>query len=194
MSERNPDERLMAHDYDGIREYDNPMPGWWKWTYGLSVVFALGYWIWFHGGGPGKSEHAEYAEALASYQALRAERAAEESSSVSETSLAALAASPDGHERGGALFHTHCLPCHTDNGRGLVGPNLTDDFQIHGATRMDIFTTVKNGVPEKGMVAWGLVLKPDELTAVAAFVSTLRGTNVAGGKAPEGAPVGPLAP
>jgi cytochrome c oxidase cbb3-type subunit 3 len=188
------EERLLAHEYDGIREYDNPTPGWWKGIFLISVVFAIGYWVWFHAGGPGKSAHAEYAEAKAQHEALRAAREAEESAGVNEQSLAALAADPAGAARGREVFLARCLACHTENGRGLVGPNLTDEFQIHGSTRIDIYETVKNGVPEKGMLAWGPVLAPEELMAVAAYAATLRGGNVPEGKAPEGVRVGPLAP
>lgn len=186
-----PDGHLMSHQYDGIQEYDNPLPGWWKACFYGSIVFAIGYWFYYHGGGPGKSEHEEYAVARKAYDDQRAaEQAAE--GAVSESTLAGRAKDAAAVARGKAVFAKYCPSCHTDNGRGLVGPNLTDDFQKHGTTRADLFKTVKGGVTGTAMIAWGETLKPDEVLDVVAFVSTLRGTNVPDGKAPEGERVGPF--
>jgi len=90
------------------------------------------------------------------------------------------------------VFATRCASCHAADGRGLIGPNLTDLYQLHGTTRLDLFTTVKNGVPGTAMPAWGEQLKPGDVFAAATYVSTLRGTNVPGGKAAQGAPVKPF--
>jgi cytochrome c oxidase cbb3-type subunit 3 len=184
--------KLTDHAYDGIQEYDNPLPFWWTGVFIATVGWAIGYFAWFHGGGPGKSPQQEYAIAQADWQAKRdaADKAA--AASVNEEMLAGLAADPAAVERGKGIFTTRCVACHADDGRGLVGPNLTDEMQIHGASRMDIYRTVYDGVLDKGMVAWGPQLTLDELTSVVAFVTTLRGTNRPGGKPPEGQPVGPF--
>jgi cytochrome c oxidase cbb3-type subunit III len=183
---------LLQHDYDGIREYDNPLPGWWKGIFLVSIVWAIAYWIWFHGGGPGKSDHEEYREALAIHDRQRAAISAREQAMVDEGFLTSLTRDSAAMARGKEVFQTNCISCHTDNGRGLVGPNLTDEFQIHGHARLDIYATVRDGVVTKGMISWGPILKGDDLARVAAFVSTLRGKNVPGGKAPEGERVGPF--
>jgi len=91
------------------------------------------------------------------------------------------------------VFHARCATCHTEDGRGLIGPNLTDHFQLHGESRLDIYKTVKNGVPGTAMLAWGEQLPPNDVLAVAAFVTTLRGQNLPG-KAAEGLPVKPFMP
>ena len=88
-----------------------------------------------------------------------------------------------------ASFLKNCLPCHGPDGRGTVGPNLTDNHQVHGSSRVDIYNTIYQGVPAKGMITWGKILPPEEIRGLAAFVGTLRGTNVPGGKPPEGEPV-----
>jgi cytochrome c oxidase cbb3-type subunit 3 len=181
--------KLLAHSYDGIQEYDNPLPGWWRAIFYASMVYALGYWIWFHGGGPGTSEHQEYVAARKAYDDQRANDLAS-GGTVSEATVAARAQDGAAIEHGKAVFAKYCASCHTENGRGLVGPNLTDDFQKHGTTRADLFTVASNGVPGTAMVAWSQTLKGDELIDVVAFVSTLRGTNVPDGKAPEGDRVG----
>ena len=69
-----------------------------------------------------------------------------------------------------------CAPCHRADGGGLVGPNLTDDYWIHGTNFADNVTTIWNGVPEKGMITWKNTLKPKEVYEVASYIYTLRGT------------------
>lgn len=179
-------------EYDGIHELDNPQPTWFKLIMVGTVIFAGAYWYWYHWGGSGKSIHQTYDAEYAEYRARRATIEAAEGAAISEESLAALAADGGAMTRGKAVFVQSCASCHTENGRGLVGPNLTDDFQIHGATRSDIYNTVKVGVPDKGMISWAPVLAPNDLAAVAAYVATLRHTNVAEGKPPQGEKVAPF--
>jgi cytochrome c oxidase cbb3-type subunit III len=183
--------RVLEHSYDGIQEYDNPLPGWWRAIFYASIVFALGYWIWYHAGGPGQSELAEYAAARKAYDDDRANDQASEGS-VSDVTLSARAGDATAVEHGRGVFTKYCASCHTDSGKGLVGPNLTDEFQKHGASRADLFKTVSGGIAGTAMIAWGQTLKGDELIDVVAFVSTLRGTNVPDGKAAEGNRVGPF--
>lgn len=179
------EDRLMHHEYDGIREYDNPLPFWWKGIFLISIAHAAAYFTWYHLGGPGKTEEERYAADLREHEARRA-AAPVAAVVVDEDRLASMAKDPSVVERGHTVYVKNCASCHSDKGQGLVGPNLTDTFQIHGTSRLDVYTTIQNGVPEKGMLSWGPVLPPDELAAVAAFVTTLRGTDVPGGKAAEG--------
>lgn len=178
-------DRLIAHDYDGIREYDNPLPFWWKGIFALTIAHSAGYAYWYHLGGPGLSEHQQYAAAQREWEAVRAAAPAEQIP-IDEAALTTMAKDTEVLALGRAVFVKNCVSCHTDNGRGLVGPNLTDGFQIHGKDRLDLYQTIRNGVPEKGMLAWEPILRPDELAAVTAFVVTLRNTDVADGKAAEG--------
>lgn len=184
------DSRLMHHEYDGIQEYDNPLPFWWSGIFVLCIVHAAWYLYWYHGGGPGKSELQEYAADLKVWEKQRAAAPAQELA-IDETVLAEMAQDPGAMNRGHGVFVKNCVSCHLDDGRGQIGPNLTDMFQIHGATRMDMYRTVYDGVPDKGMLTWNGVLSPEDLASVAAYVTTLRGKNVAG-KAPEGHPVEPF--
>jgi cytochrome c oxidase cbb3-type subunit 3 len=183
------DAPLLEHAYDGIREYDNPLPGWWRAMFWGSIVFAAGYFIWFHVADRGESPDARYREELAVYQSKRAEREAADAANVSEDVLARNSHDDKLVAHGAEIFATRCASCHTADGRGLIGPNLTDLFQIHGSTRMDMFTTIKNGVSGTAMPAWGEQMAPADVVAVATFATTLRGKNVAGGKAPQGAAV-----
>lgn len=184
------DVRLMHHEYDGIQEYDNPLPFWWSGIFILCTVHAAWYLYWYQFGGPGKTIHQEYAAELKTWQDLRA-RAPVEEVTVDEETLVGLAQDPGSLERGRAVFVKNCVSCHMDDGRGQIGPNLTDLYQIHGKTRLDLYTTIHDGVPDKGMLTWNGVLPPEEMMAVAAYVSTLRGKQIPG-KPSEGAPVEPF--
>ena len=183
---------INDEEYDGIRELDNPQPTWFRLIFFGAIVFAAIYWYWYHMGGPGQPYLATYDREWAAYRARRAAVELSEGAAVSEESLALLASDGAAMARAKVVFVQTCASCHGDNGRGIVGPNLTDDFQLHGSTRSDLYLTVRNGVPDKGMISWLPMLPPADLTAVAAYVGTLRHGNVAGGKPPQGVKVAPL--
>jgi cytochrome c oxidase cbb3-type subunit 3 len=187
-TEETTDARLMDHAYDGIREYDNPLPGWWRAIFWASIVFAAGYWVWFHVVDWGRTPDAKYRTELAMYADQRELREAAEARDVNEEALTRNALDHKLVERGKQLFATRCVSCHADDGRGLIGPNLTDRYQLHGTTRMDLFKTVRAGVPGTAMLAWGEQMPAADVVAVASFVVTLRGKNIPG-KEPQGQPV-----
>lgn len=174
---------LLDHEYDGIREYDNPMPGWWKALFVISIVFAIGYAFWLHGGGGGKTVHQEFEEEVAAARELELKNAPPQ---LTEDELKAAIADPAVVDAGKVKFKEVCAVCHADNGEGKIGPNLTDKYWIHGkGAYTDIYQTIVKGVPEKGMPTWSKTLKAAELRALAAYVGSIRGTNVAG-KEPQG--------
>ncbi|MBA3457182.1 MAG: c-type cytochrome [Deltaproteobacteria bacterium] len=179
---------LLAHDYDGIREYDNPMPGWWKSIFLGSVMFAGFYGLYFHLLDWGHTDGERYQTQLADYESKKEIRARAEAANVSEAALTTAGRDPKMVEKGELVFKSRCVSCHADDGRGLIGPNLTDLRQLHGTTRMDLYTTISNGAPGTAMLAWGEQLPQADVVAVAAFVTTLRGKNIAG-KSGEGQPV-----
>lgn len=184
---------VMDHAYDGIQEYDNPLPGWWKWIFIGSIVFAAMYGFYFHVANWGTTPAQRYQERLDEWQGQKVARDRAEAANVSEASLARAAADDKIVAHGAAVFAQKCVPCHAEGGVGQIGPNLTDEFQIHGTTRMDIFHTVHDGAPGTAMIAWGDQLPAGDVLDVAAFVSTLRGTDKPG-KAPQGEKVGAFAP
>jgi cytochrome c oxidase cbb3-type subunit 3 len=186
------DSRLMAHSYDGIREYDNPLPGWWRAIFWASIVFAAVYFVYFHIGHWANTPDDTYKAALADYDSMKDRREAADAASVSETMLADHANDPKLVAHGAEIFAARCVSCHTADGRGLIGPNLTDLYQIHGSTRMDMYKTVRGGVPGTAMLAWGEQMPAPDVIAVTVFATTLRGRNVAGGKAPQGERVEPF--
>jgi cytochrome c oxidase cbb3-type subunit 3 len=179
-------ELLLHHEYDGIQEYDNPLPRWWVLIFWGSFWFAVAYFLAYHVFDRGQSVKAAYEEEVAVVAAERARAALKEK--VSEESLAALAANPSVVPAGKEVFALRCTPCHGAEGQGVIGPNLTDNSWIHGKGKlMDIYAVVNEGVAAKGMPAWGQQLKPEDVRKVVAFVASLRGKNLPG-KAPEGTP------
>jgi cytochrome c oxidase cbb3-type subunit 3 len=181
------EDNLMDHEYDGIQEYDNPTPGWWKIIFAGTVLWAGWYLIWYHGGGPGVSELEAYAESKAEYDQWIAEITPD----VTEELLAERANDPAAVENGQKIFQTFCVACHGPKGGGKDGPNLTDGYQLHGTDRMDIYKTIRDGVLGKPMISWKDQLGVD-IIDVAAYVSSLRHTNVEGGKEPQGEKVEPF--
>ncbi len=174
-------DRLIEHSYDGIQEYDNPMPRWWVITFWATIVFAVAYYL-IPALGLGKGRMAEYDADMAAF------RAAHPSNGGGGDARLLLAAvrKPSEVRQGRILFAGKCAACHAADGGGIIGPNLTDAAWLHGASIDSIYATVNNGVLAKGMPAWGKLLKPDELEEVVAYVWTLRGTTAAKPKAPQG--------
>ena len=181
MSDNDRD-RLMSHGYDGIQEYDNPLPGWWVWIFWVTIAFSLGYWAYYQLG-PGPSVVAVY-EAEMKAAADRQPKAV--ASAVTDASLAALEKDAATMAKAKGIFATRCAPCHGDRGQGIVGPNLTDEYWLHGGRLTEIYESISEGVPEKGMVPWKTQLSPAEIAAMAAFVGTLRGTHPPNPKPAEG--------
>jgi cytochrome c oxidase cbb3-type subunit 3 len=187
------DAQLLDHSYDGIREYDNPLPSWWSIVFGATVAFAFLYFAYDNIAGWGRSPADNYRVALAGWQSIyKAGPSGGGGPSVTEEMLAAGADNPDVVARGAEVFAARCVGCHGANASGQIGPNLTDLYQLHGTTRMDVYATILGGAPGTAMIAWGETLKPTEIVSVSTFVSSLRGKNLTG-KEPQGKPVPALA-
>jgi cytochrome c oxidase cbb3-type subunit 3 len=185
-------ESLLDHEYDGIREYDNPLPRWWVWIFWGSFHFAFAYLIWYHVLPNGTSVKEAYNQDMAEYREWLAKKQMGEK--VTEEGLASLMKNETIMADARGVFTSRCVQCHNDSGQGKIGPNLTDGFWIHGEGKlMDIYGVVSDGVQAKGMPAWSRQLTPMELGKVVAFVGTLRGKNLPG-KAPEGKEVTALVP
>lgn len=183
------DEHLLDHSYDGIREYDNPLPSWWSIIFGATIAFSFLYFAYYNIAGWGRSPSDSYKVALAGWQAIyKSGPGGGGGPSVTEESIAAGTENPDVVARGAEVFAARCVGCHGANAAGQIGPNLTDLYQLHGSTRMDLYSTIVGGAPGTAMIAWGETLKPTEIVAVATFVSSLRGKNLTG-KEPQGNPV-----
>lgn len=175
---------LMKHEADGITELDNQLPRWWVWLFVLTCIYAVVYLVYFHVTKSGPLSIGEYEREMAAAK-----------SAVASTAPAAGEAAPAPMEpskdpaviaAGQALFMKNCMVCHGPNGQGLIGPNMCDEYFIHGPTFADAVRTITEGVPAKGMITWKTVLKPEEIQTVASYIWTLRGTTPPNPKAPEG--------
>ncbi|MBK7665952.1 MAG: c-type cytochrome [Sphingobacteriaceae bacterium] len=178
-------EILMDHDYDGIKELDNNLPPWWKYGFYLTIVVAIVYMIHYHGAKTGSLQAKEYADEVKAAEIAIAETMKNSASNVDEGSVKMLTAEVD-LTTGKNLFVTSCAACHGQLGEGGVGPNLTDDYWVHGGSIVDIFKTVKYGWPDKGMKAWKEDLSPMQMAQVTSFIKSLRGTNPPKGKEKQG--------
>jgi cytochrome c oxidase cbb3-type subunit 3 len=188
MPEQNED-RLLDHNYDGIQEYDNPLPRWWVTIFWATIVFSILYALNVPGIGNGKGRIAAYEADMLRAKALREKL--EPAGAPTAEQLAALAADPTTVAAGRALFAANCVACHRADAGGLIGPNLTDDSWIHGGTLVEIRNTINEGVLAKGMPQWGKVFQPRQINSLAAYVNSLRGSNPPNPKAPEGTKVNP---
>ena len=178
---------LMAdHSYDGIQEYDNPMPGWWVWSFILSTVFAVYYYIAIETGNINTYEQ-DLAESVADLEAIRASYAeAHPVALMDETTLAGVVADNDRIASGQATYNTFCIACHGAAGEGGIGPNMTDAFWINGGSNMDIFNVIRDGVPAKGMAAWKDAIPAEDRASLVAFIVSLQGTEPANAKEAQG--------
>jgi cytochrome c oxidase cbb3-type subunit III len=181
------EEILLDHNYDGIKELDNHLPPWWKWLFYITIVWSLIYLLIFHVFDWMPSSAEEYTISIARAEAaLEAQKAASPSAAIDENNVtvttdeAALA-------QGATIFKRQCAVCHQEDGGGNVGPNLTDNYWIHGGSIKDIFSTIKYGVPQKGMISWESQLSPSDMRDVSSFIKVnLVGSQPANPKAPEG--------
>jgi cytochrome c oxidase cbb3-type subunit 3 len=180
-------DRLIEHSYDGIQEYDNPMPRWWLLTFAGTILFAVIYLLNVGPIGNGKGRIADYDDDLKAF----ANAHPTPTGTVSADKLLAMVKDREERHEGEEVYKKYCVSCHRMDGGGLIGPNLTDNAWIHGGQITDIYTTVMNGVLEKGMPAWSTMLEPEEVEQVVAYVAFLQGSNPANPKAPQGTPVTP---
>jgi cytochrome c oxidase cbb3-type subunit 3 len=175
-------DRLLEHDYDGIKEYDNPMPRWWLWIFYATIVFVPLYYVLPGRLGENGGNIAEYEREVAAHQASEPPAAPV----MSDDALLALARDGEALEEGREVWVKNCAACHGVEGGGLIGPNLTDAAWIHGSAPGAIHRTIVEGVLAKGMPPWGRLLKPEEIDQVTAYVISIRGTTPPNPKAPEG--------
>lgn len=176
---------MLDHEFDGIAELDNPTPAWFMWLFYATIFFAGAYLLNYHVFNWGKLQDEEYVAEVREADAAKAAYLAKaanliDENTVKESKDAAVISA------GETIFKSNCVACHGDKGQGVVGPNLTDEFWLHGGKVNSVFKTIKYGVPEKGMISWEKTLTPKQISEVTNFILSLKGTNPAGAKAPQG--------
>lgn len=177
---------LFDHEYDGIRELDNSLPPWWVAMFYITIGIAVIYMGYYHVIGAGPSSKEEYEmemeqahEKVQAYLASQANQVDESNVTVTfdENDLA----------MGKTLYDVNCAACHGLLGEGGVGPNMTDEYWLHGGSVKDVFKTIKYGVPEKGMISWKSQMRAVDMQNVASYILSLQGTNPPNAKEPQGA-------
>ena len=176
------EDKLLDHNFDGIQEFDNPMPTWWVGLFVFTIIWAIGYMFFYEITGIGNTQlddyHNELAAAAKQYGGDGVEEAVVE---------IALLTAPDQISEGEKIFKMNCSSCHGQAGEGGIGPNLGDSKWLHGGDFKSIVNTITHGVPEKGMISWEPILKTKKIVQVASYIDQkFRNTNPPKGKAPEG--------
>ncbi|TDS17147.1 cbb3-type cytochrome c oxidase N-terminal domain-containing protein [Sphingobacterium paludis] len=175
----------IDHEYDGIKELNNPIPAWFNALFYSTLAFGIVYLLVYHVFSWGLTQEQEYNHEVAVAEKAKQEYLAQAANLIDETSITvdetgSMAAS------GKAVFMSNCVACHGNAGEGGIGPNLTDDYWLHGADIKDIFKVVKYGVAAKGMVPWEQTLTPGQIAEVSNYILSLRGSNPANAKEPQG--------
>ena len=176
---------LMDHDYDGIRELNNHLPPWWKALFYLTMIWGVFYLLVYHVFDWLPLSDEEYRIELIS--AEDEEKMVQfELGSGSDENYAVLVEDAQSLARGADIFRMHCEVCHAEDGGGGIGPNMTDNYWIHGGSVNNIYRVIKYGIPAKGMISWQNQLNPSDIRNVASYILSLKGTSPANPKEPQG--------
>ena len=189
MARKRIKDELLDHDYDGIQELDNDLPPWWLYMFYFTIIFGFVYLLYYHVFDIGDSPVAAYEKEM---QQAAVQYAGGEAGGISATDESLVAfTDADNLARGKEIFLTNCMVCHGASGEGGIGPNMTDEYWIHGGSMKQIVNIINVGVPAKGMISWKPVLNPEQIRQVSSYILSLQGTNPPNSKAPEGEKVSP---
>jgi cytochrome c oxidase cbb3-type subunit 3 len=165
---------LLDHNYDGIQELDNSLPPWWKYGFYLTIVTGVIYLWYFHAGGNGPSSYDEYVAEVQAGEESKAAYLAKSANNVDENTVKLLDATAIAS--GKVIFESTCAACHAKDGGGGVGPNLTDEYWLHGGSIKDVFKSIKYGWADKGMKSWKDDFSPNQIAQLTSYITTLKGT------------------
>jgi cytochrome c oxidase cbb3-type subunit III len=176
---------MMDHAYDGILEINNPIPGWFMTLFYGTIIIGVVYLFAYHVVGDGQTMITEYAEQMAEGEAVKKAFIEKFAKSINENNVTVLKDSK-AIEDGKKLYVQNCVACHAADGGGGVGPNLTDEFWLHGGNVKSVYHTISEGVAEKGMISWKKSLNPLQIQQITSYIFTLKGTKPAKPKEPQG--------
>ncbi|MBX2971458.1 MAG: c-type cytochrome [Cyclobacteriaceae bacterium] len=177
---------LLDHNYDGIRELDNHMPPWWKWLFYATIIWGIGYLIVYHVTDTFPLSEEEYAASVEKAAEQKAKLLAANPPAVIDENALVYEHNEEMIKKGRTIYVTNCASCHMPDGQGSIGPNLVDDYWLHGGSIKDIYAVIKNGVQEKGMIPWGPVLSPEQIRDVSFYIRSIKGNTPPNPKAPQG--------
>ncbi|MGI4020018.1 MAG: cbb3-type cytochrome c oxidase N-terminal domain-containing protein [Janthinobacterium lividum] len=175
----------LEHQFDGITELDNPIPGWFMFLFYGTILFGSLYLLNYHVFHWGMLQDQEYVVEMKQADIAKKAFLSKAANAVDENNVKLV---NDGATltAGVATFKANCVACHGDHAQGVVGPNLTDEFWLHGSKINQVFKTIKYGVLDKGMPTWEKTLTPKQIADVANYVVSLKGSHPANPKAPQG--------
>jgi cytochrome c oxidase cbb3-type subunit 3 len=176
---------MLDHDYDGIHELDNHLPPWWKWLFYATIVWGIVYLLIYHVFDAMPLQDQEYAIVMEDAKVAREAMMALEGNNIDENNVV-VDSDPAALANGKAIYDRECVACHAPEGQGLIGPNFTDKYWIHGGSINDIFKTIKYGVPQKGMISWQSKLTPGDISDVSNYILKFQGTTPQNPPAPKG--------
>ncbi|MCK5468172.1 MAG: c-type cytochrome [Cyclobacteriaceae bacterium] len=176
---------MLDHDYDGIHELDNHLPPWWKWLFYVTIIWGFIYYLVYHVFDALPLMQEEYDIVMEDARVAREEMMALEGNNIDENNVE-FSDAADVMANGKAIYDRECVACHAPEGQGLIGPNFTDKYWIHGGSINDIFKIIKYGVPQKGMISWQSKLTPSDMRDVGSFIMTFVGTTPQNPPAPKG--------
>jgi cytochrome c oxidase cbb3-type subunit III len=176
---------MMEHAYDGILEIDNPIPAWFMTLFYGSILVSVIYLFAYHVVGDGQTMTTEYKEQMVEGEAIKQAYMKQFASSINENNVTLLKDDTSIKE-GKKMFTQNCVACHAADGGGGVGPNLTDEFWLHGGNVKSVFHTISEGVAEKGMISWKKSINPLQIQQITSYIFTLKGTKPAKPKEPQG--------
>jgi cytochrome c oxidase cbb3-type subunit 3 len=177
-------DKIFEHEYDGIREYDNPLPGWWLFLFWATILFSAWYLVYYQMG-RGETVQQQYDRQMLALYDLQTQQLLK-LGPINDALISGFAAKSDMMGSAKGLFAQRCAVCHGPSGQGNIGPNLTDDYWLHGGSPTQVYNTITEGVPQKGMIAWKTQLPAGQILALAAYVETLHGSSPPNSKAPQG--------
>jgi cytochrome c oxidase cbb3-type subunit 3 len=177
---------MLDHNYDGIHELDNALPPWWKYGFYITIVVGVVYLFNFHVFGNGKSPDQEYTAEQAAAKIQLEMYNAQNKDNIDEANVPMAGADGIAYAKG--QFKEKCIACHGElaEGKPGLGPNLTDNYWIHKGALNDVYSSIKNGYPDKGMQSWSTVFTPKEISYLASYIKSLKGSNPPNAKAPQG--------
>ena len=176
-------DELLNSNYDGIQEFDNDLPKWWLAIFYISMIYGGIYVLRYHIMDSSSTSETRLAEEMKEIRALQEANAPK---GIDQATLLKYVNDKSRIEAGASVFAAKCLACHGPQAQGLVGPNLTDEFWIHGGKLIEIEHTIENGVLDKGMLAWKGVLSDEEIINTVVYIRSLSGSNPPNPKAPQG--------
>jgi len=174
-----------GHSYDGIRELDNITPPWFTAAFVASIIFAIIYLWVFHVSKTAPHQVEEYERVMAKAEVEKQAFLAKQANSVDENTVQYLAAASD-LAAGKKVFDNFCAVCHREDMGGSVGPNLVDEYWIHGGSVKDVFALIKYGVQDKGMMPWKDDLSPMQIAQVTSYILSKQGETPEGAREPQG--------